>query len=450
MSKRIVILCDGTWNEPERKKGQKAPSNVLKMTRAIQAQGCSDSLEQVVFYDRGIGTGTVGWIDKYIAGATGLGISRNITECYQFLANNYVPGDEIFCFGFSRGAYTVRSLCGMMEAVGLLAKQDLALTQEAYQYYRTKISRRATHTFDQKKNNLKIARPMVKFIGVWDTVGALGVPIPILKQISHKFWVGFHNTSLSDIIENAFHAVAIDERRGTFAPALWTHQQGQKRVQQVWFAGSHQNVGGGFKSTGLSDMAFYWLANRAKEYGLILNDADLKANIHPEAMGDIENSYTFFYKVLEKLRMPALLRNIGKANYTGEMIHESVLTRIKNDKKYTPINILGDRKHVNNLIICRNGRDYVARNGIGIPIFRERKLTRVTREGTPAKLVIEGQPSMKCEIIDCNDTGGAKLRLLHPLKPGENANIELSDVDQKKCQVVWSHSQIMGVRFIGQ
>jgi len=449
MSKRIVILCDGTWNEPERKKGQKVPSNVLKMARAIQAKGRSDSLEQVVFYDQGIGTGTVGWIDKYIGGATGLGISRNITECYQFIANNYAPGDEIFCFGFSRGAYTVRSLCGMLEAVGLLAKQDLGFTQQAYRYYRTKNVRRASHPFARKMNNLTITRPVVKFIGVWDTVGALGVPVPILKQISHKFWVGFHDTSLSDIVENAFHAVAIDERRGTFAPALWTNHQGQRRVQQVWFTGSHQNVGGGFKSTGLSDMAFYWLANRAKECGLILSDDYLTANIHPDFMGTIENSYSLFYKVLEKLRMPALLRNIGNENYTGEMIHESVLARIKNDKKYTPTNILGDRKHVNNLIITRNGRDYVARDGVGIPIFRERKLTRITGGDTPAKLAIGGQPSMACEIIDCNRTGGAKLRLTSPLQPGENADIESSNVGQKKCQVVWRHNETMGVRFIG-
>ncbi|MEJ2201065.1 MAG: DUF2235 domain-containing protein, partial [Desulfuromonadaceae bacterium] len=138
MSKRIIICCDGTWNEPENEKeGRQIPTNVLKLVRAIEPKEAESGSDQVVYYLRGVGSGAFGLPDRYLGGGTGLGISRNIQDAYRFLANNYVEGDEIFCFGFSRGAYTVRCLSGMLEATGLLHKNDLDHLPAAYAYYRT-------------------------------------------------------------------------------------------------------------------------------------------------------------------------------------------------------------------------------------------------------------------------------------------------------------------------
>lgn len=107
------------------------------MIRAVQPRDEECGIEQVAFYDKGVGTGALGVLDRSIGGGTGYGISTNMRNCYNFLANNYVPGDDIYLFGFSRGAYTVRSLAGMLQAVGILSKNDLGYVPEAYAYYHT-------------------------------------------------------------------------------------------------------------------------------------------------------------------------------------------------------------------------------------------------------------------------------------------------------------------------
>ena len=145
--RRIVLCLDGTWNEPERftKAGDKSETtNVLKMVRAILP--CApDGADQIIYYDTGIGT--QGPIGKIVGGGLGQGISKNIMQAYRFLANNYTGDEEIFLFGFSRGAYAARGLAGFIGAAGLLAKQHLAYVPEAYQLYRTPKDQRAASTY---------------------------------------------------------------------------------------------------------------------------------------------------------------------------------------------------------------------------------------------------------------------------------------------------------------
>jgi uncharacterized protein (DUF2235 family) len=281
MGKRIIVCCDGTWNEPERMQdddeGYTAVTNVMKIARAIEKH--DGNKEQIVFYLNGIGT-SGGWLDRKIDGATGRGISGNIVEAYQFIALNFDDlsrGDELFLFGFSRGAYTVRSLAGFMDEVGVVKKERLDQLQVAYDLYQNKRGSGYWRRFLEIMKDIREPgpedeekRPLpIKFIGVWDTVGALGNPI--FKGTS-GVRIGFHSTELCKNIDYAYQALALHELRPNFRPAFWTKLANpSSEIEQVWFAGAHADVGGGYKKHGLSDYALEWMAQRAQSAGLAIN-----------------------------------------------------------------------------------------------------------------------------------------------------------------------------------
>ncbi|MGO1118737.1 DUF2235 domain-containing protein [Rhodovibrionaceae bacterium A322] len=338
--RRIVLCLDGTWNEPEQlaKDGQKnEATNVLKMVRAVLPRA-EDGADQIVYYDTGVGT--QGPLDKIFGGGFGQGISLNIMQAYRFLANNYAEGDEIFLFGFSRGAYTARALAGFIGAAGLLSKQHLAYVPEAYQYYRTPIKLRPLSQHLTLLDSLPEGRRKdvpIKFIGVWDTVGALGAPTPLLRRFTAKS-VGFHDTGLGKSIQNAYHALAIDERRGPFSPDLWTEAQGtDQTVEQVWFAGVHSNIGGSYSNTVLSDITLAWMCERAARHGLALDPRTKNNNTLPAEKGRIEKSYGFMYSVLHGLGAKKYNREIGPKQFgstqkpkagLNESVHRSALDAV--------------------------------------------------------------------------------------------------------------------------
>ncbi|MEO0835699.1 MAG: DUF2235 domain-containing protein, partial [Cyanobacteria bacterium J06642_3] len=207
IKKRLIVCCDGTWQKLD----SKYPTNVVKIAQAIKPRGRGD-IPQIVFYDEGVGTGDV--LDGLFGGAFGWGIDQNIQDAYRFLSLNYEDGDEIYLYGFSRGAYTVRSLAGLIKCCGLLKRNQIRLAGRAYALYRDEDikpkSREAidfrqqySHVNDQNDN------VRIKLLGCWDTVGALGIPdqVPWLnidKFINKKYQ--FHDTFLSSIIDNARHA----------------------------------------------------------------------------------------------------------------------------------------------------------------------------------------------------------------------------------------------------
>lgn len=338
MKKRILICLDGTWNEPEEKSGESVtPTNVLKLVRIVKPID-SAGVHQIVFYDQGVGTG--GAVDKFLGGSTGLGISQNIRDAYRFLAHNYNDGDEIFCFGFSRGAYTIRSLGGLIASVGIMPKDHLQHLPILFEYYRTEPKERANlkdYKLIQKLKKDAIKSP-IKFMGVWETVGALGAPTPFLGWITKKLWVGFHDTALSNI-QYAYQALAIDERRGPFAPSVWTAKGDEvEEVKQVWFSGAHSNIGGGYLDACLSDIAFRWIVKMAQSRDLEVDPDALTQVIHsdyPNWKKEPENSYTTSYRVLEKLNVPMYLRPLGQKlrdvkaelKVVGERIHQSAVDR---------------------------------------------------------------------------------------------------------------------------
>lgn len=281
--KRIIICADGTWNTPKTKKGEDASTNVWRMYELVKHRA-TDGTPQLKYYHAGVGT-TGSKIDRIVDGASGRGLTANMKDCYDFLVRYYRPGDSVYLFGFSRGAYTARSLAGLIRNCGVvnvdkeksktLSRGDLL--KRAYALYR-----------DRDPDTLPIASRAVQFradyahpdfhlacIGVWDTVGALGVPVENALTTPIRWFnesvAKFHDVTLSSYVDCAFHALALNERREAFKPTLWVQQPHAKAagqlLEQVWFAGVHADIGGGYSASerGLANVSLRWMVNRVND-----------------------------------------------------------------------------------------------------------------------------------------------------------------------------------------
>lgn len=328
--KRIVVCSDGTWNTADGKsEGAFRPSNVVKMSHTVAPQA-PDGTTQIVFYDEGLGTH---WgIDRLTGGAFGKGISKNIADAYRFLVNNYTEGDEIFLFGFSRGAYTVRSTAGLIRKCGLLRKEEASRFQEAYRIYRKRDSTPDTAEAQEFRGNYS-RHVRIKFMGVWDTVGALGIPVGGLRSLTrHRHQ--FHNVELSRQVDYAYQALAIDEKRHPFRPTLWkTGEAPGQTVEQVWFAGCHSDVGGGPPDTSLSDKTLSWMLNKSQQCGLALSAAALD-RIDLRRIGELQESKRGLYRFTA-----AHYREIGREDPLTESVHMSVAERWRLRQDYRPRNL---------------------------------------------------------------------------------------------------------------
>lgn len=275
--KRLALFFDGTWNAADSKGDE---TNVARLARAVR--GTSGDKPQIALYLRGVGTSGP-WLRQFLDGATGDGVDDNIRAGYMFLCQNYLPGDEIYLFGFSRGAFTARSLAGFIGKCGLLKRNQLGLIRTAWAYYRRRQAGRTPEAFNLENGGTAADpinhAPRVRFIGVWDTVGALGIPQKVIDPASaHEY--EFHDTSPGSVIEIGRHALAIDERRDAFVPTLWTQPvPAGTNIQQVWFAGVHSDVGGGYGNSDLAMIPLRWMADEAIAAGLDLDETMLpKAN----------------------------------------------------------------------------------------------------------------------------------------------------------------------------
>jgi len=289
--KRIVICLDGTWNQVF---GAGDKTNVVKIAQSIRPQA-ADAAAQLVYYSTGVGTG--GIASRIWGGALGFGLKPILERAYAFLVLNYQPDDEIFIFGFSRGAYCARALAGMVCSAGILKQEHFEQIDLAWQYYRVRPEIRRAYQPLHAGRRSEASEPSVKAtasertqlvahaelsqhgafnfpvsikcVGVWDTVGSYGVPAGFgLGAIARLFasgLFGFHDTTFPDCVEIGLHALAIDEKRRPFAPTLWTTKVGEQQgahVEQVWFAGAHANIGGGYLDSRLSDIALDWMIAR--------------------------------------------------------------------------------------------------------------------------------------------------------------------------------------------
>ena len=270
-------------------------------------------------------------------GVTGRGIEKNIRDLYQFLSASYEPDDEIYLFGFSRGAYTVRSLVGMIRNVGILTSSNTDKIDEAWALYRSRGQKDHPDAEGPKQFKEEFSHSAnITFLGVWDTVGALGIPtgllrIPTLRK--HRF----HDVRLSSIVLNAFQALAIDEHRQPFSPSIWSGpaKPGQT-VEQVWFPGVHSDIGGGNTNDGLADVAFDWLTSKARNCGLALDKGFIDSKVDAYPNGPRHDSMSLMYRLFGNID-----RKIGKNSPSSEeWIHYTVIDRTKDAiYNYNPKNL---------------------------------------------------------------------------------------------------------------
>jgi uncharacterized protein (DUF2235 family) len=340
MPRKLAVLFDGTWNTT------KDRTNVIRLSELIASRS-GDGSEQLVFYDKGVGTHVLDWL---IGGTFGFGISENIRDGYRWLAANFRPGDELFLFGFSRGAYTARSLAGLIRKCGILrppgmaevrktqeqvfrrAAADRGLIQQAYELYRDK----DIHPDHPEATAFRASfaqETRIRCIGVWDTVGSLGIPatgVPFGRDFYQ-----WHDTELSKIVDYAYQALALDEHRKDFAPAVWTARRPENvDVEQRWFIGAHSNVGGGYRNDPLPRLSLAWLQQKARAAGLGFN-ADVAVD-DQDHLAAINDSYSEFMSGLYK-RFKG-----GKRHYrafgrgVNETVDDSVWKRWEARPDYRP------------------------------------------------------------------------------------------------------------------
>ncbi|MDR3713128.1 MAG: DUF2235 domain-containing protein [Puia sp.] len=337
--KRLITCSDGTWDRPGNiDRGLPVQSNVQLIYNCICGNG--NGVKQLKAYDTGVGSSTFSIRDQLLGGATGLGIDKKIKDIYTFFVMNYQPGDEIYLFGFSRGAYTARSLAGFIRNCGILKPAYLSFIDRAYELYRDRndyTSPDSDLMVSFKANYCVEPVTRIKFIGVWDTVGSLGIPLPAFRFYNMERYK-FHDETLSSTVDFAYHALAVDERRALFKPTLWQESTNTKLgttqiMEQRWFPGVHCNIGGGYTDRGLSDTTLAWMIEKAKGIGLYFDPAET-ATIHPDYKGELRDSFTPLYWLSGRI-----WRDVMKRTDTHEQIDESVYARHLAIPAYTPKNI---------------------------------------------------------------------------------------------------------------
>jgi len=329
MAKRIIICADGTWNRPEKDPETDVPTNVLRLARAVRPVA-DDNQAQHVFYDWGIGS----YYDPVSGGVMGKGLHKNIMDNYRYIVQNYSDGDELFLFGFSRGAYTIRCLCGLINNCGILRRPDANQIQKAFDHYRnsdrdfapgsaTSQRFRAQHSYGSRE---------VKFVGVWDTVGAMGIPISFLGFLDPED--EFYDTKIGGNVRIARHALALDEFRSDFRPTIWQPKENMD-MKQVWFAGAHSDIGGGYDRDAngacLADIPLQWMLQEAQNAGLSIEDHLLQSvDAHKEdnPFATLNESRKSFY--LLKKKYNRRLEDVKG----GVLVHQSVKMRYERFPDY--------------------------------------------------------------------------------------------------------------------
>lgn len=366
--KRIAMFLDGTWNTVADN------TNVWRL-HALCAKKSRDGAEQVFYYDQGVGTR---FGEQFRGGMFGYGLDRNIKAAYRWLIENYAPRDEIYVFGFSRGAFTARSLVGLIARCGLLQPGAPLSLEEVFERYRRGLVQRPLYQLEYERRELLrrekysvdtmdppihpltrqetsllayCTRVPIKMIGVFDTVGALGVPF------GKSHW--FHNTHLSTIYKHSYQALGIDEHRPAFAPTLWTRftpnppdstaRQSKRReniAEQRWFIGAHANVGGGYPDNRLSQLSLAWMVEKAESHGLAFRyPVIVDAESHRDPIVDSYSQFLhgLYAKVTRRHQrmIGAPRRTVAKgfSDNVNETIDNSVFDRWRNDSKYRPFGL---------------------------------------------------------------------------------------------------------------
>ena len=365
MAKNIVLLSDGTGNSA----GKLFKTNVWRLYQALDLTGGS----QIARYNDGVGTSSFKPL-AILGGAVGWGLKRNVLDLYTFVCRNHQPGDDIYAFGFSRGAFTIRVLIGLIAREGLLPftteaelKRGAKAAYRAYRQQRYKSALRVEAPFRAVRDTAIRAgaalggrpaargaerhRVRIRFLGLWDTVDAYGLPVDELQRAwDTYFWpLSMPDRTLSSIVTRARHAVSLDDERNTFHPMLWDESAeplaahlDQERISQVWFAGVHSNVGGGYPDDALSNVPLDWMLGEAEKNGLrfkagarrdVQAAVDIRGRIYDSRHG-LGGYYRYNPRKIENLANDAF----NKVSVPRPKIHESALQRIRSGTDgYAPI-----------------------------------------------------------------------------------------------------------------
>lgn len=348
--KRLIVCCDGTWEDSLADTHQ-PPTNVTRISRVlsrnaiVEENGVKTVVPQIVYYQKGVGSGLG---NQLLGGAVGLGLSANVRAGYGFLADNYNEGDQIYFFGFSRGAYTARAIAGLVLELGLLTSKGMDNFTIIYNdYYKHK----APSYSEERRRELGFRYPHpkieVEIIGVWDTVSFhklkwLGKLLGVREEIE------FANTTLHPHVKYAFQALSLDENRAAFQPVLWQIPEDRKdqELHQVWFSGVHTDVGGGATDPRLSNIPLAWMISHCQRTNLLSFDIEsylfsdppkaLESAAIPWAtsLGAIFTPWSFseWFELTflgKCVRTPLAYKPLLhlKSGITNEKIHESVNDR---------------------------------------------------------------------------------------------------------------------------
>ena len=372
-NKNIVLCSDGTGNRDIKGRG----TNVFKLYEAVDIQGHKENQSykpQLAFYDDGIGSSSFLPV-KIIGGVLGWGFSKNVRDLYTELVHVYEPGDSLYLFGFSRGGYTIRALAGMIQYCGIVdvTKDDIGKDKEelksrvnaCWKQFKTEFFKPFQRDINRRRNVTpadaaidKVRRqelgavmhpeympngePTIEFVGVWDTVAAIGAPVEELRDIFNFFIpVKFADLLPGSHIKRACHALSIDDERRSFHPELWNEAKAKdNQIEQVWFAGAHSNVGGGYPKQGMSFVALDWMMAEAVQCGLRFIRGDQESvRAHQDIHGKLYDSRAglgLYYRWGPR-DIVTLCRD---HNINVPKIHVSVFERIANGTDgYAPGNI---------------------------------------------------------------------------------------------------------------
>lgn len=324
----LIICCDGTWNNPSQEdNGVPAPTNVVKLFNAIGDHDGIGTLQKK-YYHPGLGGEDMGLKEKLLGGALGVGITRHICSAYHWLGTQYEDGDQVYIFGFSRGAFTARCLAGMLNKGllnlrGISSRQAWRRVESAYKsgYRKNKRNRiKSEWAAFNRGNGLK-----VQFLGVWDTVGALGIPddLELLNLLDRPDKWRFHDSKLGKNVRCGRHAMALDELRSSFTVTHWSNADKHENCQELWFPGVHSDVGGGYAETDLSDSALEWMMAEAESQGLDFRSGAVD-QLQPNPNGVMHNSYRGLFAAMRS--RPRAIPEMG-LDANSSVFHDSALTR---------------------------------------------------------------------------------------------------------------------------
>jgi hypothetical protein len=439
--RKLVVFNDHSWQRPQyRSKRRPVSGNATLAERCLLGETSSGERQISLLQNDYQNTSA---LKRWLNRTFGLGVRREIFEAYEFLARNYMPGDEIYLIGSGRGAFALQYAAYMISVCGLLHVESLGQLKQAYIYSRLMGTARRGPSGQKLKDSFESREVPIRFLGCWDTVGSHGVPARGLRHFS-MLWGEFLSENVSPAVQNAFQAFALDETSPAFKPHIWIGVKSEQLrcLEQVWFAGKHANITGGQRDSRLSDIAFRWMLNKATEQGLHFDTQKVDDLSTPDPMGQLQEE-SLLDRILSKTGSKEYLRKVGRADTHlsrsqipgTEKLHYSVLEKQKKDADYSPLAF--DLLPPSSLLIALD-QDSLHKSN-----------RRHDRHpiNCPATLLVD-QSRYNGNVVDFSE-GGARV-WLHLDKPiGTQITLRSSVLSEKDYtgHIVWKKDQSIGVAF---